>query len=135
MATIADSRRILNGDFGQRLKIFTTFLSPQDIRAALTAAHHRWQDRIGTPAQTLWTFLVQVLHPGSSCREAVTPYLWLFAGSSKARQLYRLLLAWIAHDRLLFRPHRIEPRARKRRPKEYALLNKARSEMRKVLIA
>ena len=31
------------------------------------------------------------------------------------------------------RPNRIEPRARKRRPKEYDLMNKPRSEMKKKL--
>jgi hypothetical protein len=67
--------------------------------------------------------------------KAVAPYLWLFAGSSKTQQLYQLLLFWIAHDTLPYRPNRIEPRARKRRPKEYSLLTKPRSEMRKALIS
>ena len=66
---------------------------------------------------------------------AVAPYLWLLAGSKRAQVLYRLLLTWIAHDILPNRPNRIEPRVRKRRPKQYGLLNKPRSEMRKALIS
>lgn len=64
---------------------------------------------------------------------AVAPYLWLFAGTQKARRLYQLLLSWIARDNLPYRPNRVEPRAVKRRPKEYALLNRPRHEMRKAL--
>jgi len=65
---------------------------------------------------------------------SMTPYLWLFEGSDKALRLYELLLYWIAHDPIPDRPNRIEPRAKKRRPKEYDLLNKPRREMRKALL-
>lgn len=75
MATIADSRRRIKEDFGQRHKIFSTYFTPQDLRVALVSARHCWRNRIWTPAQTLWTFFVQVLHPGSSCREAVAQVL------------------------------------------------------------
>jgi len=64
----------------------------------------------------------------------VAPYLDLFCGTAKAVMLYRLLLKWIAGDLLPYRPNRIEPRAVKRRPKEYALLNRPRQEMRKALL-
>ncbi|NIP55181.1 MAG: transposase [Phycisphaerae bacterium] len=64
----------------------------------------------------------------------VLPYLWLFSGTKKAVVLYQYLLSWIARDKLPFRPNRIEPRVVKRRPKEYALLNKPRSEMREDLL-
>jgi hypothetical protein len=64
----------------------------------------------------------------------VLPYLWLFSGTKKALLLYQYLLSWIARDELAFRPNRIEPRAVKRRPKEYALLNKPRSEMREAIL-
>jgi len=66
--------------------------------------------------------------------EVMAPYLCLFCGTAKAVMLYQLLLKWIAGDILPFRPNRIEPRAVKRRPKEYALLNKHRQEMRKALL-
>jgi hypothetical protein len=65
---------------------------------------------------------------------SMTPYLWLFEGTDKARRLYELLLHWIAHDPNPDRPNRIEPRAVKRRPKEYDLLNKPRHQMRKELL-
>jgi len=65
---------------------------------------------------------------------SMTPYLWLFEGSDKARRLYELLLHWIAHDPNPDRPNRIEPRAVKRRPKEYDLLNKPRHQMQKELL-
>jgi hypothetical protein len=65
---------------------------------------------------------------------SMTPYLWLFEGTEKARRLYELLLHWIAHDPNPDRPNRIEPRAVKRRPKEYDLLNKPRHQMRKELL-
>jgi hypothetical protein len=64
----------------------------------------------------------------------ILPYLWLFSGTKKAVVLYQYLLSWVARDKLPFRPNRIEPRAVKRRPKEYALLNKPRSEMREALL-
>ena len=61
--------------------------------------------------------------------EVMAPYLYLFCGTAKAIMLYQLLLKWIAGDILPCRPNRIEPRAVKRRPKEYALLNRPRKEM------
>jgi hypothetical protein len=67
--------------------------------------------------------------------QAVAPYLWLFAGTSKATQLHTWLLSWIARDILPDRPNRLEPRALKRRPKPYALLTRPRNEMRKVLLS
>jgi hypothetical protein len=66
--------------------------------------------------------------------DVVAPYLWLFAGTPKAAMLYQLLLSWIACDRVPHRPHRLEPRALKRRPKPYKLLNRPRKEMRKALL-
>jgi IS4 transposase len=62
------------------------------------------------------------------------PYLQLFEGTDRAEQLYQLLLSWIANDLLPHRPNRIEPRAVKRRPKEYALLNRPRHQMRRDLL-
>ena len=46
------------------------------------------------------------------------------------RQLYDELLTLIARDPLPSRPQRNEPRARKRRPKSYQLLNQPRHKMR-----
>lgn len=53
------------------------------------------------------------------------------AASSSPRKQRRLIddmLALIASDLLLERPHRSEPRAKKRRPKNYKLLTKTRSQ-------
>jgi hypothetical protein len=66
---------------------------------------------------------------------ALGPYLWLYQGTDKAQTLYHLLLQWIARDTLPYRPNRIEPRAAKRRPKQYCLLNKPRHQMRKALLS
>lgn len=65
---------------------------------------------------------------------ALAPYLWLYAGSPRAKVLYTLLLEWIARDKLPDRPHRIEPRAVKRRPKKYTRLNKPRHQLREALL-
>jgi hypothetical protein len=66
---------------------------------------------------------------------ALAPYLWLYAGTRRYAILYALLLQWIARDRLPSRPGRIEPRAVKRRPKEYDLLNKPRQQLRRALLS
>lgn len=65
---------------------------------------------------------------------ALAPYLWVYVGTDKFDALYALLLEWIARDKLPFRPGRIEPRAVKRRPKQYDLLNKPRQELRQALL-
>ncbi len=41
-------------------------------------------------------------------------------------QLYKTMLYYIACDTVPYRPNRTEPRARKRRPKNYQLLNRPR---------
>jgi hypothetical protein len=61
--------------------------------------------------------------------EVICPYLLLFSGSQHITVLCKLLLSWIAHDVLPNRPNRVEPRALKRRPKQYDLLNKPRHLM------
>jgi hypothetical protein len=66
--------------------------------------------------------------------EVMAPYLYLFSGTDKAVRLYQLLLSWIAGDLLPYRPGRIEPRAVKRRPKEYDRLNKPRQQLRQALL-
>lgn len=46
---------------------------------------------------------------------------------ARTQTIFKLILWYIARDVLPHRPNRIEPRARKRRPKPYPLLNKPRS--------
>ncbi len=65
---------------------------------------------------------------------ALAPYLWLYRGTHRAAVVYALLLEWIVRDQLPHRPGRIEPRAVKRRPKEYDRLNKPREELRQTLL-
>lgn len=67
--------------------------------------------------------------------DAVLPYLHLYAGTARHRRLVNLLLHWVAHDTVPDRPGRVEPRAVKRRPKNYRLLNKPREQMRKDLLS
>ena len=45
---------------------------------------------------------------------------------NKRLELYKTMLFYIAYDTVPFRPNRSEPRAKKRRPKNYQLLNKPR---------
>ena len=47
--------------------------------------------------------------------------------------LYKTMLYYIAHDTVPIRPNRIEPRARKRRSKNYQLLNKPRKLFKEIL--
>jgi hypothetical protein len=65
---------------------------------------------------------------------ALAPYLWLLEGTPRAEALYELLLMWTAQDLVPDRPNRIEPRAVKRRPKEYDRLNRPRAQMRNALV-
>jgi hypothetical protein len=69
MARITEYRERLKRDWSGHLAQLTDYWSAQDILAAAQGYH--WRDRIWNPVWTFWTFLVQVLHAGSSCREAV----------------------------------------------------------------
>ena len=75
MDRIAHFRKILKDDLFKRIKFFSEFLSAKDIIDAASTENYRWRNRIWTPIQTLWAFLVQVLEPGWSCREAVARIL------------------------------------------------------------
>ena len=66
---------------------------------------------------------------------AALPYLALLGRDGRAQMLYEWVLACIARDPLPSRPERVEPRAVKRRPKPYPLLNKPRHQMRKALVS
>jgi hypothetical protein len=107
-----------------RKEIYLHFLAYNLIRALM------WQaaQEHGQPLHRLsFAGTLQQFH-------AVAPYLCLFAGTSQATRLYKLLLWWIARDRVPDRPHRVEPRALKRRPKPYDLLTRPRNEMRNALL-
>jgi hypothetical protein len=56
------------------------------------------------------------------------------ADPTRRSQLWQAMIAAIAYDRVGNRPGRVEPRAKKRRPKQYDLLNTTRAEARKRLL-
>lgn len=64
------------------------------------------------------------LHHFADCMQAST------GKPRKQAALLAELLIVIARDQVPYRPFRSEPRAKKRRPKNYALLNKPRKQMR-----
>jgi len=107
-----------------RKEIYMHFIAYNLVRALMWQAAREH----GRPLHRLsFAGTVQRLH-------AVAPYLWLFAGTSRAIQLHTWLLSWIARDTLPDRPNRLEPRALKRRLKPYDLLTRPRSEMRTLLL-
>jgi hypothetical protein len=56
----------------------------------------------------------------------VFPLMLQAKGRAEGLRLIALLLRWIANDQVPDRPNRMEPRRKKRRPKEYSLLNRPR---------
>jgi hypothetical protein len=108
-----------------RKEIYMHLLAYNLIRALMWQAAQEHGRPLHRPS---FAGTVQHLH-------AIAPYLWLFAGTSRAAQLHKWLLSWIARDILPDRPNRLEPRALKRRPKPYNLLTRPRNEMRKVLLS
>lgn len=56
------------------------------------------------------------------------------ADPERRAQLWEGMIVAIAHDRVGDRPGRVEPRAKKRRPKQYDLLNSSREEARNRLL-
>lgn len=51
----------------------------------------------------------------------------------KVLKMVKVLLKYLAEDIVPYRPNRVEPRARKRRAKNYQLLNKPRGEFKEIL--
>ena len=84
MATIAQVRADLKNQLARGV---TGVLAPQDVEslaAACQAQKHLRRDRFWTPFQTVCTFLLQVLHVGSSCRAAVA--MTLAGWASRGRE-------------------------------------------------
>lgn len=89
--------------------------------------------------------LIHALMLEAASRHGVSPFRLSFKGTvatvrqwapviaaarlddSRQETLIQILLAYLARDLLPFRPNRVEPRAKKRRPKNYQLLSKPRS--------
>ncbi len=53
--------------------------------------------------------------------------------SQQNADLFNCLLELVATQQVPYRPHRVEPRVKKRRPKKYNLMNKPRAELRAAL--
>ncbi len=75
MASLAQFRKKFKDNYFAKIKFISEYLSTKDIMNAIIQADHRWRDRIWNPAGTFWTFMLQVLHAGSSCRDAVAMFL------------------------------------------------------------
>lgn len=84
MASIAHFRDVLKRQWLRRNEFLTHYLRPDKILAAVKEAQYPWRLRRWPPMLTLWTFLVQVLHPGWSCRAAVAQVLAEHAAAGKA---------------------------------------------------
>jgi hypothetical protein len=106
-----------------RKEIWMTLLGYNVVRALMVRAalaHQREPRRLSFKGalQTVQEF-------GPSLRNASSPgrpWLW------------RVLLGSIANDEEGYRPDRVEPRARKRRPKQYPLLTKPRKQAKVALL-
>ena len=75
MASIARSRDALKSEPLDQSELVRGYLSKEDLTEAAAAANYHWRERVWTPMLTLWTFLLQVLHPGWVCREVVAHVL------------------------------------------------------------
>ena len=74
MGRMTHFRGVLKDEFFANLDGLSQYLPCQGILAAASASYH-WRERLWTPLQTIRTFLIQVLHPGWSCRAAVAQVL------------------------------------------------------------
>ena len=83
MASIAHSRDVLKRQWFCRGEFLEQYLQPDEMIAAAKAANYSWRERLWPPMLTLWTFLVQALHPGWSCRAAVAEVLAEHAAAGK----------------------------------------------------
>jgi hypothetical protein len=63
-----------------------SLLPPQRVQQAVQAEGVQFRDCLFTPLVTLWTFLMQVLSPDGSCREAVSKLLAWVAGQDSSRK-------------------------------------------------
>jgi hypothetical protein len=72
---------------------------------------------------------------GLSLKGAIQHLLsrWILYWVGRESNDYRLLLALVNSERIPPRPGRVEPRVRKRRPKNYSLMTTPRHELKKML--
>lgn len=72
---------------------------------------------------------------GLSLKGAIQHLLsrWILYWVEQGGDDYELLLALVNAEAIPHRPGRVEPRVRKRRPKNYSLMTKPRHELKKIL--
>jgi hypothetical protein len=88
MSSIASFVPVLKGQLEGGRAALEGYWTPSEIEAACEDQRHVWRDRFWTPLRTISGFLLQVLHAGSSCREAVALTLGQeAAGGPKDRPL------------------------------------------------
>ena len=75
MASIARCRDALKSESFPQSEFVRGYLSSEDLAVAAAAANYQWRERVWTPLLTIWTSLLQALHPGWACREAVAHVL------------------------------------------------------------
>jgi hypothetical protein len=81
----------------------------------------------GTPLDISFQATIQHQHNFS--------YALAYADARTLDRLYKTLLYLVSKERLLIRTGRVEPRLKKRRPKDYKYLQKPRRQLRMELIA
>jgi histone H3/H4 len=100
-----------------RKEMWMTLLGYNVIRAVMAAAS---QEHGGDPRHVSFKGALQTVQEFAAGLREGTP--------SRRRWLWGILLSSIAGDAVGYRPDRVEPRARKRRPKQYPLLTKPRRQ-------
>jgi hypothetical protein len=100
-----------------RKEIWMTLLGYNVIRALMVAAS---QEHGRDPRHVSFKGALQTLQEFAVGLREGTP--------EQRRWLWAILLSSIADDAVGYRPDRVEPRARKRRPKQYPLLTKPRRQ-------
>ena len=71
MASIARFGRQLKDEMDAGSGALAKQWAPQEITQTCLDYGYTWRNRDWGPLQTIWTFLLQVLHADSSCRQAV----------------------------------------------------------------
>jgi len=87
MARMTHFHQLLKRDLFKRMTFLGQFLSREAILKSVAVEPYRRRERLWPPMQTLWTFLVQVLNPDSSCRAAVAHVLAEQAAGSEPAQV------------------------------------------------
>ena len=86
MRSIASFMPVLKGQLEAGVGTLEGYWSPREIETTCQDQRYVWRDRFWTPLRTISTFLLQVLHVGSSCREAVALTLGQEAAAGSRRR-------------------------------------------------